>query len=157
MIKANKFNQLIKLIIGLIFGVWFIWALTKNIAIIYSPTDSLGNHYFLHLKQIKPKLNDYTLVYSTWYKGLVIKKIVGVSQDRIWYNQQGVLLINNHIIGKPKPIATDGRILHPIKPQIIPRETVFLKGYHIDSFDSRYQEFGLVSVDCLEGLVIPLK
>lgn len=157
MITHKKFNQLIKLIIGLIFGVWFIWVLTKNIAIIYSPTDSLAKHYFLHLKKLKPKLNDYTLVYSPWYKGLVIKQIVGVSQDRIWYNQQGVLLINSHIIGKPKPIATDGRVLHPIESQIIPRETVFLKGDHIDSFDSRYQEFGLVAVDCLEGLVIPLK
>lgn len=48
------------------------------------------------------------------------------------------------IIGKCKERDTKGNKLTCIKPQIIPKDHYFVFGDTEDSFDSRYEEFGLI-------------
>jgi type IV secretory pathway protease TraF len=59
-------------------------------------------------------------------------------------------------IGRPKKQSKDGRILTPIKPKVIPKGMVFVSGEHERSFDSRYEELGLIPTKNLQGRLIAL-
>lgn len=156
MVKLNILRKsFAKLVISFLLAIALVAALANNIQILISDTDSLPQHYFLLFSNIAPKLHDYTAVCSAWYGKKVIKKIVGVSGDRICY-QGKKLLVNQQPIGLLHSTAKDGRSLQPIKAQVIPDGLVFLAGSHARSFDSRYEEFGLVAVDKLMGLVVPI-
>ena len=121
-----------------------------------SETNSLPQHYFVHLPHVKPKLKDYTLVYSPWLNQKIIKKIIGVEGDFIWFNQDWDCFVDTKRIGPVHRMASDKRTLHPIQSQTIPEDYVFLYGSHPYSFDSRYAELGLVPTSKLQGRVIPL-
>ncbi len=121
-----------------------------------SETDSLPQHYFVHFPNLKPKLNDYTLVHSPWLNQKIIKKIIGVEGDFIWFNQDWECYVDTKLVGPLHRMGSDKRTLHPIESQTIPEDQVFLYGSHPYSFDSRYEELGLVPLSSLQGRVIPL-
>jgi len=152
---SNK-QVIIKLSCSFILSLGLIKLLSSNISLLISNTDSLPQHYFLRYYKLTPVINNYTVVNSNWYGGKVIKKIVGQAGDQLWYDDRGQLFINQQLIGTPHQLATDGRKLHPIKAQVIPEGLVFLVGDHARSFDSRYQEFGLIPINELQGLVVPI-
>jgi len=137
-------------------SIYLVFIISQRIHFLISETDSLPQHYFLHCPKIKPKLNHYTVVWSDWYAGKIIKKIVGISGDRIWYDKNNQMFVNDLKVGVPKQVASDGRQLHATPAQIIPEGQVFLYSEHIASFDSRYQELNLIPLAKLQGLVIPL-
>ena len=142
--------------VGYFFGsIFLVFIVSQNLRFLISETDSLAWHYFIQVQLLPPKLNNYTAVWSDWYRGLIIKKIIGVAGDQIWFDDDQIF-VNDLKIGNCKNIATDGRILHPIKAQIIPNGYVFLASFHPQSFDSRYQELGLVAIDKLTGRVFGL-
>lgn len=131
---------------------------SEYVHFIKSPTDSLPEHYFIQFPKITPKKGDLTVVYNGWYQGKIIKRIIGVAGDQITTDSEGNIFINQQKVGKAKEF-TDlerGLTLTAIKPQIIPEGRVFLHSSHPQSFDSRYQEVGLVDVEDLEGLVIAI-
>lgn len=143
-------------------------AVLDQVTIVYSPSDSLPYRTFLELKRIKPQLGQYAYFEcssqtrlsqtslsqtSLWYGGRVIKQIVGKAGDRITYDAQGNLWVGEQKIGKAKTQARDGRRLTPIKAGIIPQGMVFMKGEHERSFDSRYEEMGLIPETALGGRV----
>ncbi len=142
--------------LGFFFGVGFIFLLSLYTQIIISETDSLPKHYFLHFTFCKPGLKDHTLLYSKWYGKKIIKQIVGVEGDKVWYDKEKCLWVNQHKVGFIKSTSKDKRTLTPIKSQVIPKGYVFVYSDHTSSFDSRYQELGLVPVAILERKVIPL-
>ena len=158
--KLYLINWLMFAILQLLFwflgSMYLVFVISQRIHFLISETDSLPQHYFLHCPKIKPKLNHYTVVWSDWYSGKIIKKIVGVPGDRIWYDQNNQMFVNDLKIGVPKHVASDGRRLHATPAQIIPEGQVFLYSEHIASFDSRYQELNLIPTSKLQGLVIPL-
>lgn len=141
---------------GFVFGFGVILILSFCVQIVVSETDSHSKHYFLHLKFYKPGLSNHSLVYSEWYGKKIIKKIVGVEGDKIWYDQTHCLWVGNQRIGFQKPISKDMRALTPIEGQVIPKGYAFVYSEHQSSFDSRYQELGLVPVTGLEGFIVPL-
>ena len=131
---------------------------SEYVHFIKSPTDSLPEHYFIQFPKITPKKGDLTVVYNGFYQGKIIKKIIGIAGDKITRDAHGNIFINQQPIGKACEY-TDlkrGLTLTAIKPQTIPEGRVFLHSSHPRSFDSRYQEVGLVSVDDLEGLVLAI-
>ena len=130
--------------------------LISQVRFLISQTDSLPQHYFLHFPNLRPSIEQYTVVSSPWYGGKIIKKITGIKGDRLWFNKDNELFINHIKVGKPFKTTFDGRALTAIQAQIIPEGYVFLSSHHPKSFDSRYQELGLIPVSELEGLVIPL-
>jgi hypothetical protein len=134
----------------------FMAILISQVRFLISETDSLPQHYFLHFPNLKPKVQQYTVLSNAWYEGKIIKKITGIAGDKLWFNEKNELFINQLRVGKPFKVTPDGRALTAIQAQIIPKGYVFLSSEHPKSFDSRYQELGLVPLSQLEGLVIPL-
>lgn len=131
---------------------------SEYVHFIKSPTDSLPQHYFVQLPKITPQKGDLTVVYNGVYQGKIIKRIIGIAGDQISTDGRGNIFINQQKIGQAKSY-TDlkiGLTLTAIKPQIIPKGRVFLHSKHTQSFDSRYQEVGLVPVEDLEGLVLAI-
>ena len=146
--------------------------LKDHVCLLYSTTASLSHRTFLKLKQMSPQKGDYTCFDCPWYGGNVVKKIVGVAGDSIVYDREGNLWVKTLWaktlsvktvwvgrqlkVGKQKKKSKDGRLLTPIKPGIIPEGMVFVMGDHERSFDSRYEEMGLIPVHALQGRVIAL-
>ena len=79
----------------------------------------------------------------------VLKKVAGVSGDIIEV-VDGRVFISGEDRG---PISSR---LFPIKSQVIPKGSLFLWGSHKESYDSRYADFGLVSIDKIEGIAWPI-
>lgn len=131
-------------------------ALTHNVHLILNKTDSLPYKVFIQLPKISPTKGDYTLVASNWYGGNLIKKIIGVAGDEVFYTEAGDLKVGSEIVGTHKSKSRDNRDLTPIQSQVIPEGYVFLHAPHSSSFDSRYEELGLVSVNSLQGTARPL-
>ena len=127
-----------------------------QVAVVYSPSDSLPYRTFLELKNIKPQLGQYAYFESPWYGGRVIKKIAGRGGDELSYDATGNLWVENQKIGKAKTQSKEGRQLTPIKAGVIPPGMVFVKGEHERSFDSRYEEMGLIPETALGGRVLGL-
>ena len=82
--------------------------------------------------------------------------IAGWEGDRLSYDAQGNLWVGTQKIGKAKTQSKEGRQLTPIKAGIIPPGMVFVKGEHERSFDSRYEELGLIPEAALGGRVLGL-
>ena len=143
-------------VLGFGLGVGAIAGFCSQANFLISETASLPQHYFLQLRNLNPKPKHYTAVFNPWYGQKVVKQILGIDGDRVWYDSKGVLYVNEQMVGVPQLRATDGRRLTPLDAQIIPQGFVFLYAKHAQSFDSRYQEFGLVATSSLEGRVIPL-
>jgi conjugal transfer pilin signal peptidase TrbI len=131
--------------------------LKNHVCLLYSSTDSLPYRTYLRLKQMGAKKGDYTSFASPWYGGNVVKRIAGVEGDSITYDKEGNLWIGRQLkVGKPKEKAKDGRPLTPLPPGIIPKGMVFVMGEHERSFDSRYEELGLIPQAALQGRLIAL-
>lgn len=133
-----------------------IWMLSQHFQIIISETDSHPKHYFLCILKLQAKLGDYVLLDSHWYGKKIIKQIIGIEGNKIWYDSDHCLWVNDKKIGLLKSISKNKRKLSPIPNQIIPKGYVFVYSSHESSFDSRYQELGLIPVLAIEGKVIPL-
>ena len=59
-------------------------------------------------------------------------------------------------VGEAKPFAQSGRPLEAIESQVIPAGYVFMSGEHIDSYDSRYAEIGLIPRERIIGRAFPV-
>ena len=152
--KANLKKGLWGFAIAFIsFGIF-----SEHVHFIKSPTDSLPQHYFVQFPKRTPKKGDLTVVYNGWYKGKIIKRIIGVAGDQISTDGHGNIFINQQKIGRAhqRSDMQSGLSLTTIKPQVIPEGRVFLHSPHPRSFDSRYNEVGLVPVSDLEGFVIAI-
>lgn len=131
--------------------------ITHNVHLILNKTDSLPYKAFIQLPKKTPEKGDYTLVSSAWYGGILIKRIIGVEGDEISYTKDGKVKVGSQVIENQKSKSKDGRNLTPIKTTTIPKGYVFLHAPHSSSFDSRYQELGLISVKTLQGTAYPIK
>jgi len=126
----------------------------EQVTVVYSPSDSLPYRVFLEFRGLKPQVGHYAYFTSPWYGGRVIKKIAGKEGDAMAYDDQGNLWVGNQKIGKSQPVAKDGRGITPIQAGTIHKGRVFMKGEHERSFDSRYEELGLVPEASLGGRVL---
>jgi conjugal transfer pilin signal peptidase TrbI len=68
----------------------------------------------------------------------------------------GDLWVGQKLVGKVYPQTGEGKKLTRTRDQVIPEGQVFLYSPHPKSFDSRYQEVGLVQVNELEGTAIAI-
>src|SRR4051812_27327470 len=154
-LKSRK--QWIKGLVSLLIVFALMTILKDHVCLLWSSTASLPHRTFVMLKQLNPQKGGYTCFDCPWYGGNVVKKIVGTAGDTITYDAAGNLWIGDHLkVGKPKRQAKDGRLLTPLKPGIIPKGMVFMMGEHERSFDSRYEEMGLIPEHALQGRVIGL-
>lgn len=168
-LKANLKKGLWSFVISFASFGW----LSEQVHLIKSATDSLPQHYFIQLPKLTPQKGDLTIFYNHWLQGKIIKRIIGVAGDQVHSDAKGYLWVNQQKVGwvyertqiGNKSSESDGindaaqvtaGTLTRIKDQVIPKGKVFLHSPHPQSFDSRYQEVGLVRVEDLEGKVFAI-
>lgn len=117
-------------------------------------TPSLGYRVFVCVKGLKLKRGDFVSFHNhpTAYfeKISYTKRLMGLPGDPIHMEKhQPRLFVNDKLIGFLRTTTREGKPLHPLKATIVPEGYVFVSADHPHSFDSRYEEFGLVKQDCL--------
>jgi len=129
-----------------------------NVGFLHSQSDSMAPyHTFLHLKLKEPQKGDYTVVPGKIYGMPLIKKITGTAGDEILYKDGSNLFVGGQLIAQNLQAKQIEHIkLTPIQAQTISKDKVFVSSINKLSFDSRYQELGLIEVKELKGQVIPL-
>lgn len=85
----------------------------------------------------------------------IAKIVVGLPGDIIEVKDSSVF-INQCYFGKIKSQSSSGRVYKPISQKVVPDGYVFLHATHEDSFDSRYEEFGLVPMTCIRERLWPI-
>lgn len=128
-------------------------------ALLFNKSNSLQHRVYLLIKGKNWK--KYDLVGIKGFKTIYTKnqhftkRVIGVAGDVITIKNDWVF-INEQKIAELKLTTKKGQTLSPIKEQIIPQQYFFVVADHQDSFDSRYQEFGLVREDYIEGKAYPV-
>ncbi len=122
-------------------------------------TPSLPYKMFFSIKGLLPHRGDFVTLedHPTAYFGKIsyTKRLVGFPGDQIRsHNNQ--LYVDHKLIGPLRKETKDGKPLHPLENTTIPKGYVFVSADHSHSFDSRYQEFGLVSQSKIWGKAIPV-
>lgn len=104
-------------------------------------------------KKINLKKDIYISLSHPKTKGKLAKKIIGLPGDRIHF-ELGNFWINNQHYGCLD--YSEKMHLSPIQAKTIPDGYVFVYATHPKSFDSRYEEFGLIAIDQIKELLCPL-
>jgi conjugal transfer pilin signal peptidase TrbI len=93
------------------------------------------------------------------YSGLsgqpFFKVVRGVPGDTVRVEGRAVF-INDEPVGIAKTHTFDRKPLTTVREQVIPDGRYYMQGTSPDSFDSRYRESGLVGIEMVLGVVIPL-
>jgi signal peptidase I len=134
-------------------------------------SNSLSYHvYFVSMKKSNIsniKKGNYIQFYNRnteHYKGRKFtKKILAVEEDKLYIiqlqepkdNIQAVITFENTIL-KVKDYTSLGTKIHTNTIATIPENKLFVIGTHENSFDSRYQEFGLIDKSEVIGVAVPL-
>ena len=136
-----------------------LWLLYANTRIVIAASQSLPHRVYVVIKGSTPQKGDIITIQDHRVSGKVVphltKRLRGIEGDRISI-QDGVVSVNQDTIGSLKIKTRFGTSVHPIRAKVIPKGYVFVQSDHPHSFDSRYQEFGLVKVDQIVGRSIPL-
>ena len=104
------------------------------------------------------KKGDY-VVFSHAFHPKVVKQVVGVGGDSIDFKDKRLKVTSNGGLaweGVVRRIDSKGHLVSPIRSQVIPHDTFFVAGSHEDSYDSRYQSFGLVESQAVISRALPL-
>jgi conjugative transfer signal peptidase TraF len=120
-------------------------------------SDSLPYHLFFSRKG-QPKLERgriIAFINPRLSTDLLAKEIIGLPGDKIFIKEQSVF-INDKPIGKVLEKSSSGKKFNPIQEGVIPEGYVFVCGAHEQSFDSRYQEFGLINIENIKESLWPL-
>lgn len=133
-----------------VFGV-----ISHYMCILVNISSSLPETYFLHFPNIKAKRGDIT-IYSYSDGRRLIKRVLGIAGDRIYFDKDKNLWVGDFKVGKCLPGNSYGVSLEPIHPGFIPKDFVFLFAPHFESLDSRYTKIGLVHQSHLLGKAIAL-
>lgn len=137
--------------------------LSRSYNLFISGSNSLPGSLFLGIKGKEPFFQDIAVFYYPDFATKVLKaqenlllakEVVGVEGDRVESSHSSVRIIRGPNIiweGSLQNIRTNGQPVNPIQTQVVPYGKVFVVGDNVKSFDSRYQEFGLVSLDQIWG------
>lgn len=118
--------------------------------------------YLLMLKSSKIKRGDIVSIqgHTPHYVGnhIFTKRVVGLPGDWIIRNKTHLTLkAQNGAFSIILPLLTqtkEGQPLTPLSHDVVPQGYLFVTGDHLRSFDSRYEEFGLVPMKKIYGKAI---
>lgn len=177
----NKRTSLI--LIGVCLGLILGFVLSQtHLTINHSP--SLGYKAFLCFKGLTPKRGDFVSIEghpTAYFEGLhYTKRLSGLPGERIQIHDdhehdnhgqvnrvhdnrvhdnrihESQMFVGDYFVGALRTTTRDGKPLHPLKSMTIPQGYVFVSADNFQSFDSRYEEFGLVKKTCITGICIGL-
>jgi conjugal transfer pilin signal peptidase TrbI len=66
------------------------------------------------------------------------------------------ICVNDYDCGKAFNITSSGLLITLLKEGCIPDGYLFVHASHPDSFDSRYEQFGLINIDQLKKTLWPI-
>ncbi|MBP6985484.1 MAG: S26 family signal peptidase [Alphaproteobacteria bacterium] len=131
-----------------------VWIVASHTKIHFNRTDSAPYRAFICADFVRIGLGDYVSVeghQADYFSGLhYTKMIAGIPGDVITIKDGGAF-IGSRFIGTLLNETTQGLTLTPLDIKKIPAGYVFVVGNHSRSFDSRYQEFGLVKASHIRG------
>ena len=127
----------------------------SGIRIRHNVSDSLPFSFFLSTKlsDIEPKM--YVALEHPKSSLLIAKQVIGLPGD-ILKIRNHTLYINGISYGSIREKTRSGYPIEPINEGVISEGYVFVYAPHPDSYDSRYAEFGLISVSQLKEKLWPL-
>ncbi len=141
------------LVVPLTLSLWLNFGLEYRV--LFNMTNSLPHTLYLtHPPQAVLKRGDYVAFTHDASPYMIVKRVVGIEGDTIQHTTCGVQL--NQLCLELKERRSNGATLTPMKAQTIPKGMLFVAGDHADSFDSRYEEFGLISILKIKGQVWPV-
>ena len=136
-----------------------LWAgISRRVTLAVNYTASLHNHLFLVVKNPNspPKRGDFVYLRFPGHKffssqDLFMKIVKGVPGD--WLQTKGrEIYINGIRVALAKEKSLVGDTLDPLHfSGKIPEGKLFLMGEHLDSYDSRYEDIGLVDASRILG------
>jgi conjugal transfer pilin signal peptidase TrbI len=150
------------ILIGFIIFYAVVLFLGSRYTLYFNQTDSLPNKLFLVKKNTLPKEREEYIAFlpatNRYYKDKVfVKRVGGLPQDTITKHLNRNLSINNKLLLKAKEISLRGDELEIIKFEgIIPAKNYFVYTAHKDSYDSRYEEIGLINETEIIGTATPI-
>lgn len=115
--------------------------------------------YLLIFKTSNIKRGDIVSIrgHTPQYVGdhIFTKRVIGLPGDRIIQNKTHLTLkAQNGAFAIIFPLlmqSREGQPLTPLSQEIIPQGYFFVTGDHLRSFDSRYEEFGLIPMEKIYG------
>ncbi|NKB55049.1 MAG: type VI secretion protein [Alphaproteobacteria bacterium] len=132
--------------------------LRGHVQLAWNETDSLPQALFLVRLGELPAKGDYVLFdppAAVGSRHAFIKRVAGVAGDRVAVEDRTVT-VGGVTIGAAKTLSRNGAPLDPIAPVAIPPGFYFVHADHGDSYDSRYQNIGLVPDSRILGRAVPL-
>jgi len=87
---------------------------------------------------------------NPYFDGDFVKQVVGNEGDVITVID-GVVFVNETRVGPAKPKTRKGEPLTAVTSAVVPENHLFVAGQNIDSYDSRYDEFGFISKYNVKG------
>lgn len=85
-----------------------------------------------------------------------VKIVAGIAGDIISIKSDRQVYVNDKFIGKAVTSFKDGSKPVIIRAQTIPDKKFFAYTNHERSYDSRYEEIGLISIDDIYGFAYPI-
>lgn len=87
------------------------------------------------------------------------KRVIGIPGDKILHTKEGIKIKSAKTDGEtylskallPLKETSRGKALTPLTSSVVPEGYVFVAGDNPHSFDSRYEEFGLVPIEKIWG------
>ena len=130
----------------------------KNYKIRISQTSSLPYKIFFSRKCCEcPKKFSYVVFPSKHIEGQnFVKQIVGLPGDKIELSEEEICVDGKNCGSFQFWSPTLNIPLSPIEEAVIPEGYFYAYATHHKSFDSRYQEFGLVKIDDIEEIAWPI-
>ena len=124
-------------------------------------TPSLPYRFFIFYKRQEPSLNVpehdcYVLFYHEAVNTHVIKHVKGLPGAHLRYDEEGQLWVDGYCVGKPHATSRAGKKVNRIQPGIIPEGYIFVYAPHDRSFDSRYEDFGLIPIQSIQGVGVAI-
>jgi conjugal transfer pilin signal peptidase TrbI len=131
-----------------------IWVVVSQTKIHFNRTESAPYHAFVCIHGLNAGLGNYISIEghpTEYFSGKhFTKRVAGLPGDVIEF-KDGNMFAGNRLIGPLLAETTQGLKLTPMPTSKVPEGFVFVVGDHSHSFDSRYQEFGLVKTEDIKG------
>jgi type IV secretory pathway protease TraF len=123
-----------------------------GIGIRINRSESLPHTLFISKKTKSHARGQYVSILHPEFPGIIAKQLIGLPGDYISIRDSHVY-INDEECGMIRSTSPSGLALTAISEGVIPDRLVYVRGTNSDSFDSRYQEFGLIPlIDICEEL-----
>lgn len=122
-------------------------------------TESLPYKHFVIVRRTKVAVGDYIIFDAPkycQYAGMkLIKQVVGMVGDEVSVENEHVF-VNGDEVGAAKKYSKAGEALTITQELQIPKDKYYVATPHVDSYDSRYTEFGLIDEKDIIGVAYPL-